>query len=70
MGLLGWSWQFGDGGVSAGQHPTHTYGTIGKYTVTLAVSNTFGTHSLTLPGLITVADIRKIYLPLVSRGAP
>ena len=65
-----WSWQFGDGGVSTGQHPTHTYGAIGKYTVTLAVSNTFGTHSLTLPGLITVADIRKIYLPLVSRGAP
>ncbi|MDT8306281.1 MAG: PKD domain-containing protein, partial [Anaerolineae bacterium] len=35
-----WSWDFGDGGTSALQHPTHTYTTPGSYTVTLTVTDT------------------------------
>lgn len=37
-----WSWNFGDGGTSLNQNPTHTYGSPGSYTVTLAVENAMG----------------------------
>jgi gliding motility-associated-like protein len=30
-----WSWDFGDGSVSSGYYPSHTYTVPGKYTVTL-----------------------------------
>lgn len=35
-----WSWNFGDGGTSAAQNPSHTYGAAGTYTVTLFISDT------------------------------
>ena len=35
--VLGWSWTFGDGGVSSEQHPQHTYTAPGSYTVALTV---------------------------------
>jgi len=34
-----WSWDFGDGGISAEQNPVHTYHVNGTYLVTLIVSN-------------------------------
>ena len=40
-----WSWDFGDGTTSTDQNPTHTYYTAGNYTVTLVVSNEYGTDS-------------------------
>jgi PKD repeat protein len=36
---LGYSWNFGDGGSSAQQNPTHTYADNGTYNVTLTVSD-------------------------------
>jgi len=33
-----WLWHFGDGGTSAEQHPTHNYGAVDTYTVTLRVT--------------------------------
>jgi PKD repeat protein len=41
-----WSWDFGDGGSSAEQSPSHTYTEAGAYTVTLSVSNAAGSDSL------------------------
>ena len=35
--VVGWAWNFGDGGTSAAQHPSHTYSAPGSYTVTLTV---------------------------------
>jgi PKD repeat protein len=40
-------WDFGDGATSTEQNPTHTYLKTGKYTITLTVSNQFGTDSTT-----------------------
>ena len=37
--IINWSWDFGDGGTSTNQHPTHIYLTGGTYTVSLIVEN-------------------------------
>ncbi|MCB0397354.1 MAG: PKD domain-containing protein [Flavobacteriales bacterium] len=37
-----WSWNFGDGGTSSQQNPTHTYNSTGNFNVTLSASNSFG----------------------------
>ncbi|MFN8395061.1 MAG: PKD domain-containing protein [Bacteroidia bacterium] len=34
-----WSWDFGDGGFSTSQNPSHTYGSAGIYTVCLVASD-------------------------------
>lgn len=49
-----WSWDFGDGGTSTAQHPTHTYQTQGTYDVSLTVTNSAGTDTETKVGLVTV----------------
>ena len=42
-----WQWNFGDGSPNVTiQNPTYTYGLPGNYTVTLTVSNGFGTSSV------------------------
>ena len=38
-GGVSWSWDFGDGGTSALQNPTHTYNSPGSFTVKLVVTN-------------------------------
>ncbi len=37
-----WLWDFGDGGTSTAQNPTHWYAQEGLYTVTLIASNSLG----------------------------
>ena len=37
QGATTWAWDFGDGGTSTQQNPTHTYAAAGVYTVTLTV---------------------------------
>jgi gliding motility-associated-like protein len=40
--LVSWDWDFGDGGTSTQQNPSHTYNNIGFYTVTLTVTSSTG----------------------------
>jgi uncharacterized repeat protein (TIGR01451 family) len=47
--IAGWRWNFGDGGVSSAQNPTHTYNTVGVYNVTLLITDSLGytaTHTI------------------------
>ena len=41
-----WSWNFGDGYTSSQQNPSHSYFNYGSYTVSLTVSNQWGTNSI------------------------
>lgn len=45
-GDLSYGWDLGDGATSTAANPSHTYPAIGTYTVTLTVSNTFGSDSV------------------------
>ena len=42
-----WAWDFGDGGTSALENPSHTYTTPGTYTVSLTVTNAAGSDTET-----------------------
>ena len=48
-----WNWDFGDNSTSNEQNPTHTYTTVGAYTVKLNVSNDAGSSNLTRRNYIT-----------------
>lgn len=50
---LNWSWNFGDGGSSTLQNPSHTYLAPGNYSVTLIASST-GSCADTVTNIITV----------------
>ena len=45
--VASWSWDFGDGSVSADQSPEHTYAAPGTYSVSLTVDNGYGTDTAT-----------------------
>ena len=49
-----WEWDFGDGGSSTLENPTHTYEEPGTYTVTLTVSAVDGSDELKFPNYIMV----------------
>ncbi len=55
-GASSWSWDFGDGGTSTAQNPTHTYTVAGVYTVTLTASNNCGSDTQTKVDYITVTQ--------------
>ncbi len=55
-GTTSWSWNFGDGGTSILQHPSHQYTTPGTYSVSLTVTNSCGNDSVTQVNLVVVAD--------------
>ncbi|HEY0971324.1 MAG TPA: PKD domain-containing protein [Gemmatimonadales bacterium] len=53
---LTYAWNFGDGSTATGATPTHTFQTVGSYTVTLTVSDGRGashaaTHSIAVTGV-------------------
>ncbi|UCE17679.1 MAG: PKD domain-containing protein, partial [Gemmatimonadota bacterium] len=52
-----WDWTFGDGGTSTAQDPVYEYTAVGKYTVTLTVTNSYGTDSETKVDYINVTDV-------------
>ncbi len=61
-----WAWDFGDGGTSTAQHPTHTYSVPGTYSVQLTASNASGSSTRTATGLVTVDEPPPPTAPAVS----
>jgi PKD repeat protein len=55
-----WSWDFGDGGTSTLQNPSHIYQLPGTYTVTLTVSNDIGSDAKTQSGYILVSGFSDV----------
>lgn len=49
-----WSWDFGDGGTSTAQNPSHLYSSVGTYDVSLTATNSYGSDIETKIGHITV----------------
>ena len=49
-----WLWDFGDGKTSTLQNPTHVYGEMGGYTVTLIVKNAAGSSTISKEGYVPV----------------
>ncbi|HGY55724.1 MAG TPA: PKD domain-containing protein [Caldithrix abyssi] len=51
-----WSWDFGDGGTSTQQNPSHEYTAAGTYTVSLTATNADGSDTNTKTDYITVTE--------------
>jgi serine protease len=52
-----WAWDFGDGvGTSTDKNPTYTYNSAGTYTVTLDVTNPYGSDTEVKTDYITVTE--------------
>jgi PKD repeat protein len=51
-----WSWDFGDGNTSTDQNPTHEYGSVGLYTVSLTAGNDLSEDTETKVNYIEVAE--------------
>ncbi|WP_156164179.1 DUF3344 domain-containing protein, partial [Methanosarcina sp. 2.H.T.1A.15] len=51
-----WKWNFGDGKTSTEQTPSHTYETVGTYTVKLTASNYGGSNATVKTDYITVTS--------------
>ena len=48
--ILSWEWNFGDGGTSTLQNPSHTYTATGFYTVSLKITSSIGCNSTAVIG--------------------
>jgi gliding motility-associated-like protein len=60
---VSWIWDFGDGGTSTLQNPSHTYlSDTGSYNIILVVSNSYGCTD-TAYGELTVHDEFSFYIP-------
>jgi PKD repeat protein len=57
IGATSWSWNFGDTGTSTQRNPSHVYNTVGTYTVSLTVTNSYGSDNETKTNYITVTPL-------------
>ncbi|KKO46462.1 peptidase S8 [Arsukibacterium ikkense] len=60
--ISSWSWDFGDGAVSAQQNPSHSYAAAGSYTVSLTVTDSTGLSDTTSKSVTLVESDISISL--------
>ncbi len=63
-----WEWDFGDNTTSTEQHPSHNYFNEGTYSVTLSVTNEYGTSNLTKTGMIMVTEATEFGMNFTIPG--
>lgn len=63
-----WLWDFGDGGSSVEQSPTHTYNVQGTYTVTLTATNATGNDDEVKTDYITANPLSLIASRIKQRA--
>ena len=63
--ISSWSWNFGDGSTSTAQNPSHTYISVGKYSVSLTVTGSGGSDVETKTGYIEVKIPGMSWLPIL-----
>jgi len=51
---VSWLWDFGDGNTSDSKNPSHAYSSLGTYTISLTVTNSYGSDIETKTDYITV----------------
>lgn len=61
-----WSWNFGDGGTSSSENPTHSYSTAGVFNVTLSINS--GASTLIKTGFIHILPNRGTPYTLAQGG--
>ncbi len=66
--LLTYLWDFGDSITSTVESPTHIYEAVGAYTVTLTVTNVYGTDVFTNTHTVEPM-VWKLLLPLIFRNS-
>ncbi len=59
---VAWDWDFGDGGTSAVQHPSHGYSAIGSYLVILTLTNPLGCKT-TDQFMVDVPEFSELFIP-------
>lgn len=66
---LTYSWNFGDGGTSTAQNPSHVYRTIGEFDVSLTVTSEYGSSTKERAALVsTYNDTRALGGSGADRG--
>lgn len=55
--ISAWAWDFGDGGTSSEQHPSHEYTGVGTFSISLTVTNAYGADTSARTDYITVAGV-------------
>lgn len=64
--ITGRGWDFGDGQTSTNQHPTHTYGEEGAYTVSLTVTD--DQLNTTMTSRTVIIDLTPANIALATSG--
>lgn len=73
VGAVGaWNWDFGDGGSSTQQNPTHAYTATGPYNVILSVASAHGCLSTSVSHPLRIYDIPiadyNVAIPCIGQG--